>query len=393
MFAVLLLTLLWSNAPPAQLLAVGVAGSVALSMFSWEAWRGRNHVISERGLLVSLALTELGISVGCMGTGGALSPLVLMMFAPAVVGFAAFGRGRSSDTLLVLALFLLGGLALVPAGIPFPAFPEHVRRFLIVVCAADALLLLRLGVSALTDAHAAVASVAAGAGDDVVAAAAARANAMEAMGAKVAHEVRNPLSAIRALVEVVAEKNTDEKDHKRLDVVLGEVDRIDEILRGYLALARPLDSLVPRVTDIAALVREVAAVLEMRSVRANVALELDVHDATAEVDPRRVKEALLNLVLNALDATPAGGHIHLKVLREVQGPVILVMDSGPGMDDSMLQKAGQLFSSSREGGTGIGLAIARQAIAQHGGTLELTSRHGAGTTARVWLPWKAQETA
>jgi signal transduction histidine kinase len=383
MFVLFVATLALGPGPRAQVAAVAVVGTLAISFFSWEAWRGRRHLISEGGLFASLAATLLGIGVASAATGGTASPLVLMAFAPTVVGFAAFGRGRRSDALLALAVALYTVLALVP--LPFPPLAPGGRRFLMVVCAADALLLLRLGVAALTDAHAAARAVVAGAGEDVLAAAAARASALEAMGARVAHEVRNPLSAIRGLVEVIAEKNADERDRKRLDVVLGEVDRIDEILRGYLALARPLEQLEPRPCDLGALAREVGALIETRAERQGVTLLVE-GGATARVDPRRIKEALLNLALNAIEATPAGGLVSLRAAEAGSGAVLTVEDSGPGMAPERLASAGTPFASGRTGGTGLGLALARQAVEQHGGTLALESGPGRGTLARVTLP-------
>jgi signal transduction histidine kinase len=328
MFLLFVATVALGPGPRAQAAAVAVVGSLAVGFFSWEAWRGGRHLVSEGGLFASLAATLVGIGLGAAATGGTASPLVLMAFAPTVVGFAAFGRGRRSDALLLLAVALYAALALAP--LPFPPLATSGRRFLMVVCAADALLLLRLGVAALSDAYATARAVAAGAGEDVVASANARASALEAMGAKVAHEVRNPLSAIRGLVEVIAEKNGDERDRKRLGVVLGEVDRIDEILRGYLAMARPLEQLEPRPCDLGALAREVAALIETRAERAGVTL-LVAGGARGRVDSRRIKEALLNLLLNAIEATPAGGQVAVAITEAGPGVVVTVEDSGAGM--------------------------------------------------------------
>jgi signal transduction histidine kinase len=386
MFALFVAALALGPGPREQLVAVAVVASLAIGFFSWEAWRGGRHLVSEGGLFGSLAVTLVGIGIGSAATGGTASPLVLMAFAPAVVGFAAFGRGRRSDALLLIAVTVYATLALVP--LPFPPLHPGGRRFLMVVCAADALLLLRLGVAALTDAHAAARAVVAGAGEDVVAAATARANALEAMGAKVAHEVRNPLAAIRGLVEVLAEKDVDERDRRRLTVVLGEVERIDEILRGYLALARPLEQLERHPCDLGALVREVAALIEARAERAGVTLVVD-GGARAPVDPRRIKEAVLNLVLNAIEATPSGGRVALRAAEADGGAVLTVEDSGTGMSAERLANAGTPFASGRAGGTGLGLSLARQAVEQHGGTLALESGPGRGTRARVILPGEA----
>lgn len=386
MLAIFLTTLALVGSPRAQLAAMTVVGSTALCFFAWEAWRGKRLPISSRHLSLSLLVTLVGLTIGSAATGGARSPLLFMTFAPTVVGFAAFGRSRASDALFVAGLFAFVLVALLPPGVPFPPLPDGAARGLVVVCGACALLLLRLGVAALTDAHAAAREVAAGAGEDVVAAAAARTAAVEAMGAKVAHEVRNPLSAIRGLVEVIAEKVADERDKKRLDVVRGEVDRIDEILRGYLDLARPLERLEPRDCDAGRLAEEVAAILEGRVERAGLTLIVEAQPRSLHADPRRLKEALLNLLLNAIAVTKPGGRIVIRATPSDGDVLFEVEDEGPGMTRGELANAGKPFMTRREGGTGLGLALVRNTAEQHGGKLELESARGRGTIARLRLP-------
>ena len=283
MFVALLVTLAAGQGPRAQVVAVALFGTTALGFFAWEARRGARRLVSETGLRGSLTVTLLGIGLAALATGGVASPLCFMLFAPAVIGFAGFGRGRTSNALLLLAIGLLAGLACVPVDFPFPPLAAATRRWLVVICAADALILLWLGVTALTDAHAVARRAAANAGDDAVASAAARSAALEAMGAKVAHEVRNPLSAIRGLIEVLAEKGADERDRRRLAVMLGEVDRINQILTGYLSLARPLDQIRPVPTPLQELMHEIAAVVEARAERAGVGLAVDSVAVTAPV--------------------------------------------------------------------------------------------------------------
>lgn len=213
------------------------------------------------------------------------------------------------------------------------------------------------------------------------------------MGAKVAHEVRNPLSAIRALVEVLSEKSTDDRDAQRLSVVLGEVDRIDDILRGYLTLGRPLERIQPEPCDLGQLLRETVALTEARAERGGVVLSAEGGPHTIACDPRRLKEVLLNLVLNAIDHTQPGGRIVLRTDADPNGgAVITVEDSGQGIEPARLAAVGTPFVTGRAGGTGLGLALARQAVEQHGGSLELTSSVGHGTVARVRLPARAPET-
>lgn len=391
MLALVVATLALGSGPASQALAVSLMGGAALTFFFFEAARGRRRTVTSRGLLVSLFVTILGITCASAATGGAASPVAVMLLAPTAVGFAAFGRGRTSDVLLATAVLALIGLALLssllPAGVPFPPLSDDARRWLFVACAVDALVLLRVGVAALGDAHAAASAAATGAADDVVAAAQARGAALEAMGARVAHEVRNPLSAVRGLAELLAERAQEPRDRERLTVMLSEVDRLDGILSEYLALARPLDRLEPAPTELATLVREVAAIAEARAERAQIALSVEAEAARVAVDPRRIKEALLNLVLNALDHTPAGGRVTLRVQPATSGGAILsVDDTGPGMTPAQLAVAGTAYVSGRAGGTGLGLALVRQTVHQHGGTLDLTSAPGRGTVARVLLP-------
>src|SRR4051812_17559118 len=132
MFAILVVTLVVGPGPRAQVAAVAVVASVALGFFCWEAWRGRRHLIGEGGLFTSLVATLVGIGVASAATGGIASPLVLMAFAPTVVGFAAFGRGRRSDGLLLLAVVIYTALALLPPGLPFPPLATGGRRLLMV---------------------------------------------------------------------------------------------------------------------------------------------------------------------------------------------------------------------------------------------------------------------
>src|SRR5687768_6311099 len=114
MFVALLVTLLASGAPARQLLVLGGVATAGLVFFGLEARRGRRTVISARGLLLSLLVTLGFIAMASTATGAGISPLSFMNFAPTVVGFAAFGRGRGGDLLLVAAAAVVVVLALLP---------------------------------------------------------------------------------------------------------------------------------------------------------------------------------------------------------------------------------------------------------------------------------------
>jgi two-component system sensor histidine kinase HydH len=109
-------------------------------------------------------------------------------------------------------------------------------------------------------------------------------------------------------------------------------------------------------------------------------------DATLEADPRRLKEALLNLVVNAIEATPPGGEVAVEVRPAGEGAEIVIRDTGRGMAAETLRRIGTPFFTTREEGTGLGVVLARSVIAQHGGSLRYDSEPGKGTQVRVELP-------
>ena len=150
-------------------------------------------------------------------------------------------------------------------------------------------------------------------------AAEARARGLECVGSKVAHELKNPLSAVKGLVQLLARSAADDRSRERLGVIAGEVTRMEGILRDYLTFARPLTDLSPEPVELGPLADEVLAVLEARSEAARVTLRCKGGPVVADGDPRRLKEALLNLVANALEATPAGGSVEVEVSGDPDG--------------------------------------------------------------------------
>jgi len=213
-----------------------------------------------------------------------------------------------------------------------------------------------------------------------------RRRGLESMTTKMAHELKNPLAAIKSLVQTELGRTGDERSQRRLDVVLGEIDRIGSILRDYLALARPLEEahLAPvRLDD---LMTDVATLLAGRAEAAGVALVVDGEGGALRADERLLKEAIVNVVCNAIEATPRGGDVGVSCARAADHVRLVIRDSGQGMAPEIAARVGTPFFTTREGGTGLGVLIARAAISQHGGTLAYESAPGAGTTATIVLP-------
>ncbi len=217
----------------------------------------------------------------------------------------------------------------------------------------------------------------------------ARARDLEQIGAKLAHELKNPLTGAKALLQLGLRDPAEAASHERLSLILGEVTRMQEILRRHLSLARPLEERTPTRVGLGPLVSGTLCALSARAHGARVRLS-SRGDATVEADPRRLEEAVVNLVSNAIEATPPGGEVAVEVRERGGEAEIVVRDTGRGMAPETLRRLGTPFFTTRQDGTGLGVVLVRAAIAEHGGTLRYESEPGKGTTVRATLPVHAR---
>jgi signal transduction histidine kinase len=215
---------------------------------------------------------------------------------------------------------------------------------------------------------------------------------LQSVGAKVAHELKNPLASIKGLCQLVARTPESERTQERLAVVASEISRMETILNEYLSFSRPLEDLRPEALDVTAIARDVLDVLAGRADQAGVTMTLDGGATAVHGDARRLKEALINLVANALEATPNGGTVALRLRNGGNGVVIEVRDTGRGIAPEDLERIGTSFFTTRPNGTGLGVVLAQGVINQHGGTLTYKSTLGQGTIATITLPAKVQAT-
>ncbi len=211
---------------------------------------------------------------------------------------------------------------------------------------------------------------------------------LDRMGVKAAHELKNSLTGVKALVQLGLRNPAETASHDRLTVVEREVKRMQEILKSYLSSARSPEEVRPARVDLGPLVSDVLLVLSGRADEAGVRL-FSQGDATVQADRRRLEEALLNLVANGIEATPPGGEVVVEVRRSADEIEIVVRDTGRGMPPEALRRLGTPFFTTRAAGTGLGVVLARSVIALHGGTLRYESEPGKGTTVRARLPGRA----
>ncbi|MDO9712201.1 sensor histidine kinase [Paracraurococcus lichenis] len=224
------------------------------------------------------------------------------------------------------------------------------------------------------------------------AAAAARANEAERLAglgrvaAGVAHEVRNPIAAMRLKAENALAARDPDRMRRALDVVLAQVGRLDTLTRDLLDAARGGAPLRRHATDLGALVGDRVAFYREQAGAAGVSLEAG-GDAIppAALDGERLERALDNLILNALQATPPGGRVEVAACRGEDGLVLSVADTGRGVPEALRAHLFEPFASGRPEGTGLGLAQVREAAEAHGGRVRALHRDD-GTTIEIILP-------
>lgn len=211
--------------------------------------------------------------------------------------------------------------------------------------------------------------------------------------AGVAHEVKNPLNSMRLWLENLKESlppETEDSAKQAVNVLDAEIDRLDAVVKRFLDFSRPMDvRLEP--TQLAGLLQEVLEVAAPQLERANVQvaqlLPIDVPEVFG--DRALLKQAILNLVLNAVDAMPNGGQLQLTLSRRGDMAEITVGDTGKGIPLEHRQKVFQLFFTTRPGGSGIGLASTFRIVQLHNGSIDFTSEVGRGTIFRIELPLAA----
>jgi len=372
--------------------AVSATGVFLMFTLIQKGWiRSLHDALSFDRVFIGINLSAQTMVTLIVGlTGGLQSPSVPNLLLPSVISLLFFGPHAVSRWIAFASALLIVAMGLLPHAVVGPTLEVRHYAVALGVGLIWNLFLLHTMVGKMTRAASKAGHSMACLREERLSDAEAQLRRLQSVGAKVAHELKNPLASIKGLCQLVARTPESERTQERLAVVASEISRMETILHEYLSFSRPLEDLRPEALDVSAIARDVLDVLAGRADQAAVTMTLDGAATAVHGDGRRLKEALLNLVANAIEATPSGGTVALR-LRNGGGSVVLeIRDSGRGIAPEDLERIGTPFFTTRSKGTGLGVTLAQGVILQHGGTLRYASTLGQGTTATISLPVKPQ---
>ncbi len=223
-------------------------------------------------------------------------------------------------------------------------------------------------------------------------------SALGRLAASVAHEIGNPLGAIDIQLQLLQEDTAEatgqlaDSMHRRLSIARGEMRRLEGIVQNFLRFSRP-PALHLNQMDPNDLLRHIHALVAPEAKERRIDLRLDLADELPPiiVDENQLSQALLNILINAFQAVEAQPQVVLHSLLDHSVPqvVLEVRDNGAGISSERLEQIFEFYYTTKDGGTGLGLSIAQRIVHQHGGTLDVDSEEGEGTSVAVRLPCDA----
>lgn len=206
------------------------------------------------------------------------------------------------------------------------------------------------------------------------------------MAAGIAHEIRNPLATISTTVHGLKRSEQDAERRDMFDIMSSEILRADKTIQEFLNYARPREPMRETLA-VKQVLKTIKTLIASTAHKAGITVILTGDsNLTIDVDQSHLRQILLNLSLNAIQATPEGGHVTLRVFRDNGRAVLVVADDGCGMSAEDLARVLRPFYTTRAEGSGLGLSITKQLVEANGGVLEFETEFGAGTTVSVIFP-------
>jgi signal transduction histidine kinase len=348
------------------------------------------------------------IPMGCLllATGGADSPILpIVLVASFFIGTLAPSRALTVSFVLaaaglVVLLTLISAFGWIPNLIPvlFGGGSHLVQppALLIAKTVVYVLLLMWAAFTAsmVRDVFRQMLDEALDARDEVLRGNEAHARELTVLSGELAHELKNPLANIKGLAVLVS-RDVHGKGAERLEVLQHEITRMEETLQEFLTFSRPLSPLSQEKVDLPRLCQSVVSLHEGMAYARNVSLSVSAQEPVfASCDSRKVKQILINLVQNALEAAPSNSNVEIDLHKNDDGAVrVEIRDRGPGLSEDIRACLFQPGATTKERGTGLGLALARGLARQHGGDLSLDNRADGGCLATLMLPGNKESTS
>jgi len=214
---------------------------------------------------------------------------------------------------------------------------------------------------------------------------------LEEMASTLAHEIRNPLGSIKAAAQYLKSDSESEENQAIFDVITAEIDRLNNVVSRFLTYAKP-ETIEPDTESIADILERIVALITTQHLPEKIVVRKDIPQELPPVwvDGEQMVQAILNIVLNAVEAMPRGGTLTLSArgIDDAENPRIEVAigDTGEGITGTAMRRIFKPFYTTKEKGTGIGLAISQKIIKAHGGTIAVTSTSGHGSVFRIQIP-------
>lgn len=217
-----------------------------------------------------------------------------------------------------------------------------------------------------------------------------RLSALGELSAGLAHEIRNPLGALEGAVQILKRPQLpQETRHEFTEMASNEVDRLKVLLTNFLDFARPQPP-QRTLTEPKLLLESVSKLASETAKMAKVRIQIETAGTEPiYIDAEQIKQVLLNLVLNAIQAMPQGGEVILRGCRSEEATILEVIDQGPGIPPENVERIFDPFFTTRAQGTGLGLSIAHQIVGRHGGEIVVLNNPGRGATFSIRLPLSA----
>lgn len=208
------------------------------------------------------------------------------------------------------------------------------------------------------------------------------------LAAAVAHEIRNPLTSIKGFLQLLQDKDSNDREKHYYTIMLSEIERINLIVSEFMVLSKPR-AVTYQCENIKSLLTDVITLVETLAIVKNIEIkkEFEPNRILVKCEGNQIKQVFINIFKNAIEAVPNNGKINIQV-TEINNESVRIrfMDNGPGIPNELISRLGEPFYTTKEKGTGLGLMVSYKIIENHQGRISIKSKINKGTTVDIILP-------